>query len=76
MLCEKCQAKPARVHIKEKAHDNTGGTPGSFIEHHFCEDCGRDFIQSNPRLKTGTWSKPELRRKIEIPDRRNGRKLS
>ena len=61
MLCEKCQAKPARVHIKERAQGSKGEAVGGFIEHHLCDDCGRAFIQSNPRLKAGPWSKPERR---------------
>ena len=73
MLCEKCQAKPA-VHIKEKVQASTAGAPSGFIEHHFCEDCGRDFIQSDPRLRAGEWSKPEKRFEIESPDRANDRK--
>jgi protein-arginine kinase activator protein McsA len=64
MLCEKCQAKPARVHIKERAQGSTGEAPSDFIEHHLCEDCGRDFIQSDPRFKH-SWSKPEGRYVLE-----------
>lgn len=76
MLCEKCQTKPVRVHIKEKAEGSTAEGAGRFIERHFCEDCGRDFIQSNPHLRTETWSKPEKRLVIETRERANRRKPS
>ncbi len=76
MLCEKCKVKPAKVHIKQKAQGSTGDALGGFIEHHFCKDCGRDFIQSDPRLRTGIWSKPEKRFIMEIPDRTNRREPS
>ena len=64
MLCEKCQAKPALVHIQQMVR-GTGEALSTPIEHHFCEDCGRDFIKSNPDLKTGTWSKPTLEFKLD-----------
>ena len=76
MLCEKCKTKPARVHIKQKAQGSIGGAPGSFIEHHFCDDCGRDFIQSDHRLRTAGWSKPKKRFEVETPARADRRKPS
>ena len=57
MLCEKCQAKPANVRI-QSIRDNSGEALSTPIEHHFCGDCARNYIQADPQLKKAKWSKP------------------
>jgi protein-arginine kinase activator protein McsA len=64
MLCEKCQAKPATVHTRKKVLASTGEALTTEVEHHFCDECGREFLRSSPDLKQSSWSKPSLELKI------------
>lgn len=64
MLCEKCQSNTAKVHFR-RTRDDSGQPLSTPVEHHFCEDCARDFIQADPVLKQAKWSKPTLHLKIE-----------
>ena len=57
MICEKCQKNPARVRIL-KVKGDAGEALSMPIEQHLCEDCARDYIQSDPHLEQGIWSKP------------------
>jgi protein-arginine kinase activator protein McsA len=57
MICEKCQKNPAKVRIL-KAKGDSDEALSTRIEQHLCEDCARDYIQSDPQLRQGRWSKP------------------
>lgn len=57
MLCERCQAKPAKVSIR-RTGGNSGEALSTAIEHHLCEGCARDYIQGDPQLRTAKWSEP------------------
>ena len=61
MLCQKCQTKPAIVHITRKVMDSTSRTMRAETEHHLCETCGREFFENNPELKSGPWLRPTLK---------------
>ena len=63
MLCEKCHAKPVKVHVHRMRSDS--GEPLSKpVDQHFCEDCARDYIQRDPTLNQAKWSEPTLHLKI------------
>ena len=57
MICEKCHKKPAKVHILKDRSDSDEAL-SSAIEQHLCEDCARDYIQSDPQLKQAKVPKP------------------
>lgn len=61
MECEKCKAKPAVVHIAGNIRAGSGEPPDAETVHHFCETCGREFMQNNPALNEAVWSKPTPR---------------
>jgi hypothetical protein len=48
MLCEKCKEKEVTVHITQniRAGASTGEAPETATARHFCDACGREFMQS------------------------------
>lgn len=60
MICEKCHKKLAKVRIL-KGKGDTEEALSTPIEQHFCEDCSRDYIESDHQFKQGRWSKPTKR---------------
>ena len=50
MLCEKCQKKEPHHHVQD-SRGASGETLRTPIDHHFCEDCIRDYIQNDPQLR-------------------------
>jgi protein-arginine kinase activator protein McsA len=65
MICEKCEKKPAKVHIL-KARGDSEEAPSTPNEQHLCEDCAREYIQNDPRFKEGRWSKPTKRFVLDV----------
>ena len=64
MLCEKCKDKPARVHITQMIRGSVGEASSTEVTHHFCEACGREFMQNSPDFKGVSVSRPTSR--VEI----------
>ncbi len=62
MLCEKCREMPATVHITQKNRGGAGVALNAEADHHFCERCGLEFMQSSPDFKVAAFSKLTLRR--------------
>lgn len=64
MLCEKCKARPATVHITQMTRRSAEEASGQELSHHFCEVCGPEFMQNSPGFKTASFSKPSLRMEL------------
>lgn len=65
MICEKCQKEPAKVHFRW-SKDDSQEPQDKATEQHLCEECARDYIQSDPQLKRGQWSKPTKRFVLDV----------
>ena len=66
MMCEKCKAQPATVHITQQVPGGTGEVPPSEATHHFCEGCGREFMLTSPDFRAASFSGPGPATRIEL----------